>query len=771
MRDRILLPKQKTDSVEIELTSLATRTPVILPPVTGDEKPSLAPPTAELKASPPPDTNTVKSDESRPALYYLKDFKKEQLVELENYYNKLSPEKKLRIIKDIYPDQKPYPTNVQITRYELEKLIAKHKAKYALTYLETIFAAGTNIPWIYYSILTGKAGIQGFADIIGTTVSDDLAATLGATLSTVGATTYLFYSSPAKCAAVATLAYATEDGWYDTCVKLTNAMRSCQENPSRAKQDFGKFISEHALAELVKAAKSTANFSILGVTYFTVGMSEITPFIDEMNTWPPSAKWLLMLAIQYFSWRYNDEFLTKSYYDGIKFWQNKEGREYLIQKLFKGLKSWKKEEGFKEFIKKLLQGEFAIPLQVFFQGIISTVGLRSFPNYYYMAEGASKALGGYISAPVVAGLVAVHSLCALYPSTYKNYMQSDEDTDKLLKGKINWDEVNQRFAHQIQQLNLANLSEAELNTLKQTIADIIIQTQLPQLGYKAREKLTAEEIAQRIQAHFKDINFGQLSDNEKLKFQKLIADSIIQAEKDILEDKIRKDLGYLGLFKEEPWTIATVGWQGALGAYFGVKFLAPLLAANPSTAVTTMSALAGAALFAGFTHRAETNRTIKNLTLKQLQTLSKEVEEKAKKEAEEKNTNAAIAGKIIGAGFVAGTAGSSIISTVGSNTLISANPSPLLNVFIAYTATQSGLNTADYMIKNISSTLTGIFESLENACQKDEKAQPPERPQTKESTASSPGTTPAALFGMHTDVNTNGKKASDTMLAAQPKLA
>jgi hypothetical protein len=609
----------------------------------------------DFKKSPPylsPNSLATRQNNNL-SLYYLKDFKETEIASFEKHYDR--------------------------TRYELETLIEKHRTYYWFDVARYTCDTGTNIPWIYYSIMTGKAGIQGFAKVINpdAQVSDATANTVGAALTTTGTMSFIFYTSPIKCAALSTLAYATRDPIYQRIPALIDAAK---KDPKQAAKD--------SLASL-------AHTSLLGTTYFTVGMSEIIPFMDSLNQLPSPVKWLVMGGIQYFACRYMDTYMTKEYYNGVTFWKNEEKREYLFE--------------------KIKRGEIAIPLQVFFQGIISTVGLRAFPNYYFIAEAAAKALGGYIPSPLVASLVAIHGLCSLYPTTFNNYILSDEKADTLLNSKIDWNSVNQRFVEQIKQLNLATLSESELNNLKRSIVSTILQYQLPQLGDKAHAKLDTDEIYTQIKKNLDKINLTGLSETEQHTFQKLIADSIVQAEKDLLVKKTRNEIGYLGLFKQEPWSALTVGWQGAIGAYFGAKFMAPLFIQNPPLALTVVSGIAGASLFAVFAHRAETNRVINNLNLDELLMTRKKMEEAAKKAAEEKKNESTTAAKVLAGGLVTAFAASSTMSTIGSNSLLG-TPSPLFNTFIASAATQSGLNSISYIYPGLANTLTGVINGIVDSC-------------------------------------------------------
>jgi hypothetical protein len=593
-------------------------------------------------------------------LSYLKDYKESEIIAFEKHFNK--------------------------NRFELENLIEKHKARYWFDYSRNILAAGTNIPWIYYGILTGSKGVQSFANVIdpSTPVSDGTANVIGSSLAVTGTMSYLFYASPGKDAALSTLAYATSDPLYK---QIETAFTAAKNNPKQAAIETAKFLG---------------NYSVIGTTYLATGMSEIVPFIGGLNAMPPGAKWLIMGAIQYFSWRYMDTFMGKSYFNGLAFWENKENREYLINKVRKG--------------------EIAIPLQVFFQGIISTVGLRSFPNYYFIAESAVKALGGFTPSWPISGsvalLVAWHSLCVLYPATYNRYVQADEKADALLKNKIDQDSVNEHLVERIKHLNLDTMSEAELTTLKQNIAESILLTQLPELGDKARDKLQPDEIVYRVSQHLRQLKLTGLSTAETTNFTRLISESILLAEKDILKEKIRKEIGVMGLFKEEPWSAITVGWQGAIGAYFGAKFLAPLLVASPPAYLAAITGLTGTAAFAGFAHRAESNRVINNLSLKQLEMTKQKEAELAKIAASEKQTGAEIAATLFAAGFASASAATNTISTIGSNSLIAANPSPLLNTTIASMATQSGLNSIEYNYPNVKETLTGVFNSIADSFKK-----------------------------------------------------
>src|SRR5260221_81290 len=89
------------------------------------------------------------------------------------------------------------------------------------------------------------------------------------------------------------------------------------------------FAANNKARAFIDSFKVIAHQSVLLGTYMTGALSEILPIIDYLNSRTSFEKWLAIAAIQYFCCRYSSSYATPSYYEGVKFWENKEGRPYL----------------------------------------------------------------------------------------------------------------------------------------------------------------------------------------------------------------------------------------------------------------------------------------------------------------------------------------------------------------------------------------------------------------------------------------------------------
>lgn len=502
-------------------------------------------------------------------LNYLDGFTENQIVELEKKYKK--------------------------TRQELDQIVADY---YKSFWWERILKYGelsTNFLYMIFRAKTSNAGITNVAQTVkpDAVVSDAVGYGIGASVAIPGSLVYTFSSSAKNDAVLAVLDYANRDPL------------------DKRFSDALAYAREHKVQAFFDSLLFSLNTTILVTTNATFATSEIIPIINQLNTLPPTVKWAVVAGIEFFAYRYNENYYRTEYTKGLKFWWNEENRPYLLG--------------------EISRGNFAVPLEIFLQGIVSAVGLRAFPNYYYLAVAAAEALGGFLPAAFVASMAFLHGLCVLYPATFDHYMKADEEINAILRSQIDLEKVKEISQDYIKKFKLDKASEKELNH------------------------------------HLEEIING-----------------MVKANRDALSIKARKGQGSLALFKEEPSSIFTTGVTTAIGASFGYQlspYIMTGLAFAPPALIATLSASASAGLFGYLYYKAEDKRVNDNEILK----LLKPSEEKPSKPANQKA--ALVAGILNTCNAI-----SSATSTIGSYQLLGNSSGPL-RAFVSKAALEAATNT------------------------------------------------------------------------------
>lgn len=559
-------------------------------------------PASAAPATAAPSSELKREPSTTPAkLRYLDSITREKLSELEKKYGR--------------------------SAQELEAIIDDYWKSYWFELTANYVGISTNLLYIVFQATANKAGIDGTVALFNpdAVVPDAVSTGLGGFLA-AGGLTFVFAISAKNEAAEAILAYALRDPIKE---RVSDALKFAANNKARA---------------FIDSFKAVAHQSVLLGTYMTGALSEIIPIIDYLNNRTSFEKWLAIASIQYFCCRFSSAYATPSYYEGVKFWENEKGQPYLISELMKG--------------------NIATPLQVFFQGIISSSLIRAYPNYNWIAAAGAKAIGAWPHPAFISFLVFANSLCTLYPATYNHYMSDGQKIDELLRRNIDWNAVKQLAQQQFSQLNITELSADDLRTHLDRIANDLIQSE-----------------KQTLRTHIEN----------------------------------KKGTGYV--FKEEPSTAVTTTWQSLIGAYFGSQVLAPALAplsAAPPALVAVSCGLFAAVVLGGLFYRAESNRVSDKMVLELLQ--AKEKEKAEKSEGKEKTdkpledmkqpTNSrfikAASMAIPGINILA-----SITGTIAASTKIQSTPSE--TTFFATTATQAGLNALAYNQPKVENILTSLF--------------------------------------------------------------
>ncbi len=319
----------------------------------------------------------------------------------ELYYFAKFSQKELEELCD--KDGKSFIKDHHKTVEQLEKIIAEYWKTQWYFRVENWFANASNLLYVIFQINTAGEGVPSLVNafIPNVTIDPSVSAGIGIPTALLSTSLYTLAFSAYRQAIIETLQYAHSTPY---CERPANAYLYAKASPMGA---------------LTKTLGYLFNTTTLLVTNLTGTMSEIVDISDKINALPTPLNWLVILSVLYFGNKYYKNYMNQDYYNGLKNWidflSNKDNQPWLLA--------------------EIAQGNIATPIQVFLQGI-SAIGLRTYPLFYYLSLASATALGGWIPAPLVAALVTWHSLCALYPETYKFYMHDKIKVRELIREKI-----------------------------------------------------------------------------------------------------------------------------------------------------------------------------------------------------------------------------------------------------------------------------------------------------------------------------------------------
>ena len=518
------------------------------------------------------------------------------------------------------------------TAEELDNLIDTYHKSYWYYKSKNYASMLLNVFYLAFQIDASSEGVKSFIQVFDPemNVPDSVAYGIGVPSSILD---FLFYSltfSPQQQAIKSTLEYSLQDPIHLQIKKLVSSLR---EKPFSAISDLTKFMF---------------NESILLVHNLTGAMTEVIDNMKTFNKLPLAARGFLISFLLYFGNYYYKKFMKEDYYEGLDFWFNNKNHRWLI--------------------KELWHGNIATPLQVFFQGIISTVLLRSYPFYYYLGDASREALGFWVPPTLVAMMVAWQSLCVLYPATFNYYMSDQEKAEALLRQKIDWDLVNKVVKEQLAKMNLTNINPED---------------------YK--------------------------------KWENQVVGEYIKLQKSIIETHILQTKGHAFLLKCEPHNIIQLLFRGIVGGYLSYQYL-PLLfsALNAPTTISVLSGLFGAGFFMSLLYKAEQNRVMDKLVFEHIQENNKKEntqndQDNHKTESasvtDEKKTCYSTLVNISSYFFSIGNGVSSAMATIGTGVRTFGGNTPIVLGTVALVAVENMLNGIYYSTEKVSNALKSLFPS------------------------------------------------------------
>jgi len=302
----------------------------------------------------------------------------DQQISQHNYFTGFSDDEKQEFVDEI---KKTYKK--EFSAEDLNNIVANRRKTYlGYRLLNYIFLFSDNA-YTYFQIQTSNDGLKGAAEAFypGADVSDTLGYAIGVPLALFDWGFNMLQFDAHKEAVKMTVKHALD--------------------PSCAQQ----FISFFTDQNLLEALKSITHNSIILTHNLTGAAANLTELYDAIYDYSPAAAYSALGATLATGHGYYNNQLTPLYYQGLDFWANKETpRPWLIGEVFRG--------------------NIAIPLQMLIQGPISTVGLRAYPSFYYLAEAAIKTFGFWLNPIAAAVIVGIHTFASRYPKSYNHYMKN-----------------------------------------------------------------------------------------------------------------------------------------------------------------------------------------------------------------------------------------------------------------------------------------------------------------------------------------------------------
>jgi hypothetical protein len=274
----------------------------------------------------------------------------------------------------------------QKTAFELERILDENK-KILYYYSYNYFVAnfGSCLLFLLFPIVTSNEGIETIAQIFNQAaeVPDSVGYGIGGPLSVIEAAMFMMLFSVRKEAIKSSLAYALQKPWQQRIV------------------DLEEFVTREPVKALQEATKHFGHEGMLLICNLTGAMSELI-YIPLNYTKPFGI--IFTLVTLFYGNEYFKKYTNADYYAGLDFFFKEQ--HHGIEDLFH-------------------DRDFTTILQISLQSL-SSVGLRTFPLYYFIAVSAQELLGIWPEPYLVAALTLVQGFFMLYPATFNHYMKDYE---------------------------------------------------------------------------------------------------------------------------------------------------------------------------------------------------------------------------------------------------------------------------------------------------------------------------------------------------------
>jgi hypothetical protein len=575
--------------------------------------------------------------------------------DLEQYGNRLAaPLEYLSIFseKEILDlEAKHSEDSYRINRYELDHLVKEHKWIYRGFLAKYRFAISTNVPYTAFQIVTARDGIQSTVKLFkkDLEVSDTTGLVFGTILASADLAFNLNAVSAVKEAIKATLEYATRDSYKE---QLRAFIEQAREEPAEAAGTVVKWAANKTVLYSHNLIGSTANilafYEPIAFSLPRVGDVTIPALMPLL---PQAARFTILAGFAYGGNDYYSLFSNPDY---------KKNFDLFWMQGFKDL--WNQNpDGAPWLLGELSRGKVFVPLQIAIQGLISTVAIRAYPNYYYLAqETFSKIIG--LNPAVTAGLaitlaliVAWHTLCARYPKTYNRYLADHLRIEALLK---------KQFEETVS-----------------TALDETINTQIDSLNLAMDPTVITKQ---------------------KLALKNKLMEDFTRATRSLLEAQIKEAEGSRYTLKQDPTLVPQLAYRALVGLYLGYSSISPLLISHvvdEPISMTLLSMFLGTGLLTGALYQAEKARITDHLVRQKI-----DLDLPAVQEAEKQGTALSnhIADTITG-----GSNLSRFLSVLGSAKRVFGDDNALATSATFTIAAENMINTILFSLNKVRSTVSG----------------------------------------------------------------
>ncbi|MDR3491105.1 MAG: hypothetical protein P4M12_03550 [Gammaproteobacteria bacterium] len=432
----------------------------------------------------------------------------------------LSPLSKLRYLQgfeeaELKALQNKFDKNPQ----ELDNLIAEYKKTYWYYQINYILANyGSCSLFLIFPITTSNQGIETFVQVFNpnTPVSNAVGYGIGVPLSIIDVIFFMCVFSVRKESIKSTLEFATQKPYKEYFAETLTYLK---QHPGNALIDSLKFLINQTILLPLNSTATMTELIYMPLDYSTAGAKVATAIT-------------LFYGNEYFK-----KYTNPDYYEGLDFWRNKKNRPWLLKEMYKG--------------------NVTTPIQIWLQGA-SSIGLRVYPFFYFIAVKSEQTLGFWFPPPFIAACTFLHGLCTRYPSTFNHYMNHKEKIESILNDK-------------------------------------------PDLHLMAQQILTM----QHMQATDRNLHQTQ--------------QQLIRIIKKIHKENMLQEEGRLFLFKKEPMIALLILFRSCLGGYFGYGIANQLSHVIDSTLAHTLTIPLSALFFGKLLYHAEIERIANREHLKKLQ--------------------------------------------------------------------------------------------------------------------------------------------------------
>lgn len=536
-------------------------------------------------------------------------------------------------------------------RHALDELVASHKWIYRGLRGENWFAIGTDVSYSLFQIVTSRDGVQRAARLFDPNAQ--ISNTAGLIISTPMALVDLAFNltavSAAKEATKATLTYALRDSYRSQAMHL---IEQVHENPAQTTAKALTWSFNKTILYTHNLLGASAN-----IIAFYEPIDFYLPFVGEVNipAWMPrlstTAQASIAAGFAYGGNRYYSLFSNPDYYQNFEaFWAQ-------------GVKDlWNNNaDGGPWLIGELCRGNIATPLQIALQGLVSTVAIRAYPNFYYIAETICAKilhLNPKATPPLAATaavIIAWHTLCARYPKTYNRYLADHIRVESLLKNHLEdflGEAVNEMVDAQIEGLNLA-ITHSQINKRKQAL----------------RKQVMADFLA---------------------------------TEKKLLQQEIVEKEGRFYPFKNDPALGVQLAYRALVGLYLGYSTISPLLnryLVNEPISMTVLGMFIGSGLLTGALYQAEKTRITNQLIR---QKIDPEIKPEVDTATQHGNSTSNRIADVITLGSNLGRA----LSVLGSANRVFGDNNPAAISATAIIAVENMINNILFTYKKVRSTVS-----------------------------------------------------------------